>query len=46
MENAALPLLTVGLTQGTFEKAFDVNSEVEWELSEDGDLNIEVSPTF
>jgi hypothetical protein len=46
IENVALPLLVVGLTQGTFEKAFDVNSEVEWELSEDGDLNIEVIPSL
>jgi hypothetical protein len=43
MENVALPLLGVGLTQGLFEKAFDVESEVEWELSDDGDLTVEVT---
>lgn len=44
IENAALSLLTVGSTQGLFEKAFRTESEVEWELSEDGDLAIEVIP--
>lgn len=46
IENVALPLLVAGLTQGTFEKAFDINSEVEWELTEDGDLDIEVIPVY
>jgi len=46
IENAALPLLAVGSTQGLYEKAFDIYSKVEWELSEDGDLTIEVTPTF
>ncbi|MBN2026031.1 MAG: hypothetical protein JW854_04660 [Actinobacteria bacterium] len=46
IENAALPLLAVGLTQGLYEKAFDIYSKVEWELSEDGDLTIEVAPSF
>jgi hypothetical protein len=45
IENVALPLLVVGLTQGTFEKAFDLGSEVEWEVTGDGDLDIEVIPS-
>lgn len=45
IENVALPLLVVGLTQGTFEKAFNMGSEVEWEISDDGDLEIEVIPS-
>lgn len=45
IENAALPLLAVGLTQGTFEKAFNVNSEVEWEVYDDGALEVEVIPS-
>ncbi len=44
MENVALPLLGVGLTQGLFEIAFGGESEVEWELKEDGDLLVEVIP--
>ncbi len=45
MENVALPLLGVGLTQGLFEKAFNLDSEVEWELTADGDLGVEVIPS-
>lgn len=44
VENVALPLLGVGLAQGLFERAFQVESEVEWELTGDGDLVIEVMP--
>jgi hypothetical protein len=44
LENAALHLLGVGLTQGLFELAFGIESEVEWELSEEGDLEVEVTP--
>lgn len=44
MVNVALPLLGVGLAQGLFEKAFNIESRVEWELKEDGDLFIEVTP--
>jgi hypothetical protein len=39
-------LLVVGLVQGIFEMAFDVNSYVEWELSEEGDLTVEVTPNI
>ena len=46
LENAALPLLVVGMTQGLFEKTFDRESEVEWELGDDGDLQVEVKPRF
>jgi len=44
MENVALPLMGVGLTQGLFERAFNVESWVEWELHDDGDLFVEVGP--
>ncbi len=44
MENVALPLLGVGLAQGLFERAFQVESDVEWELTGDEDLLIEVMP--
>ena len=42
--NAAGHLLTVGMVQGLFEMAFDVGSSVEWELSPEGDLKVEVRP--
>ncbi|MBC7230400.1 MAG: hypothetical protein H5T74_08435 [Actinobacteria bacterium] len=44
LENSTLHLLGVGLAQGLFEKAFGVESEVEWELHDDGDLEVQVSP--
>ena len=44
VDNAACYLMTAGLAQGLFEMAFDVESYVEWELSRDGDLEIEVTP--
>jgi hypothetical protein len=45
IENAAVHLLVVGLAQGLFEMAFGIDSNVDWELSEQGDLEIEVIPT-
>ncbi|MFW6113509.1 MAG: hypothetical protein ACOC78_01140 [Actinomycetota bacterium] len=44
LENAALHLLVVGLVQGLYEQTWDTNSRVEWELSDEGDLEIEVYP--
>ncbi len=44
MENVALPLLGVGLAQGLFERAFRMESEVDWELDDEGDLLVEVLP--
>jgi hypothetical protein len=44
LENAALHLMGIGIAQGFFELAFNVESEVDWELSEDGVLEIEVRP--
>lgn len=42
--NSIMHLMVVGLVQGIFEMAFDVDSFVEWELSEEGDLAMEVAP--
>lgn len=39
-----LHLIVVGLVQGLYELAFDIESKVDWELSEAGDLKIEVTP--
>jgi hypothetical protein len=44
IENVALPLLAVGTTQGLFDKAFNSESEVEWEITGEGDLELEVMP--
>jgi uncharacterized C2H2 Zn-finger protein len=42
--NAAGHLLAVGMVQGLFEMAFDMPSNVQWELSDEGDLDVEVRP--
>lgn len=44
IDNAAGYLLTVGMVQGIFEVAFGIDSNVVWELSEEGDLEVEVKP--
>jgi hypothetical protein len=44
LANAALPLIVVGMMQGAFETFLGVDSSVEWSLSEDWDLEIEVTP--
>ena len=45
LENAALPLIIVGIAQGFFELGFGIDStKVDWELSEDGSLEAEVKP--
>jgi hypothetical protein len=43
LDNAVLHPLLVGLAQGLYEKAFHVDSVVEWELSEKGELIVEVT---
>jgi hypothetical protein len=42
MENPALHLALVGLVQGYFEAANGVDSTAEWELSEEGALEVEI----
>ena len=44
IDNTSGHLMTVGLAQGIFEMALDVDSFVEWETSEEGDLILEVTP--
>jgi hypothetical protein len=44
IDNAAGYLMTVGMVQGLFEMAFDVESHVEWALSDQGNLEVEISP--
>jgi hypothetical protein len=42
LDNAALPLISVGVMQGVFEKALKQESIVEWELSPNNDLDINI----
>jgi hypothetical protein len=42
LDNACLPLLLLGFIQGTFELAFDLESDIEWEISEEGHLSMEI----
>lgn len=44
IDNAAGYLLIVGMAQALFETAVDVESNVEWEISKDSDLDVEVTP--
>ena len=44
LENAVLHLMLVGMMQGIFDAALDLDSTVDWEISRRGDLDIEVKP--
>jgi hypothetical protein len=44
IENAVLPLMIVGMMQGVFEMAFDLESDVDWEYTDQRDLRMEISP--
>ncbi len=44
LDNAAIHLMVVGLVQGIYEMAQGTESAVEWELSPEGDLSVEVRP--
>jgi hypothetical protein len=44
IDSAILHLMIVGLVQGLFEMAFNVDSNAEWELSDQGDLTIQITP--
>jgi hypothetical protein len=45
IDNVALPLIVMGLAQGFFEMGFSIDStDVDWELSEDETLEMEVKP--
>jgi hypothetical protein len=44
IDNVSGHLLTIGIVQGLFEIAFDVASFADWELSEEGNLTVEVVP--
>jgi hypothetical protein len=44
LENPTLHHSVIGFTQALFELAFKVRSGVDWEISGDGDLLVEVTP--
>ncbi len=44
VDNVALHLMVIGLAQGLFELAFGLESEVSWELSEEGALELTIIP--
>jgi hypothetical protein len=44
LENTVMHLMMVGLIQGLYEMVFGVESRIEWELSDDDDLEVEVTP--
>jgi hypothetical protein len=44
LDNACLHLLTIGMVQGIYEMVHGVESNLEWELSGDGDLELEITP--
>ncbi len=45
LENAALPLIVIGIAQGFFEMGFGIDSSsVDWDILEGGDLEAEVKP--
>ncbi len=44
VENVALHLMVIGLAQGLFEQAFDLESAASWTLSEDGTLELTLIP--
>jgi len=44
INNVSGHLMTIGMVQGLFEMAFDLESTVDWELSDEGDLEVQVSP--
>lgn len=46
LARAAFPLWVVGLVQGLYELVFGEGSAVEWELKDDGRLEIEISPAL
>lgn len=44
IDNAADYLITTGIAQGLFETGFGVDSSVDWEVSDEGVLQVEVIP--
>ena len=43
INNTVLPAIIVGLVQGSYEKSLDIASHVEWQCSDEGRLELEVT---
>ncbi|MFW6113465.1 MAG: hypothetical protein ACOC78_00905 [Actinomycetota bacterium] len=44
LHNPCLHLIVAGMVQGNFEMAFGVESDIEWELNGQGNLEVQVTP--
>lgn len=44
IQNAFLHLMVVGLVQGLYEMTYDVDTHLEWSFSEDGELEVSLTP--
>lgn len=44
IENAFLHLMVVGLVQGLYEMTYDIDTNLEWSFSEEGELEISLTP--
>ena len=44
VENPSLPLVTVGNALGFYELITGMRGSVSWEIMDDGDLKVELSP--
>ena len=44
LDNATMHLLLTGMLQGVFDATYDVDSNVEWKLTEEESLEAEVQP--
>jgi len=44
LDNVCMHLMVAGMVQGLFEMSYGVESDIEWELTEEGDLRVEVTP--
>ena len=44
LDNALMPLMVVGQTQGMYEHVFGIESRVEWEFTREGTLVIQITP--
>ncbi|OFW55498.1 MAG: hypothetical protein A2V52_03875 [Actinobacteria bacterium RBG_19FT_COMBO_54_7] len=46
IDDAACYFMTLGMAQGLFEMAFGLDSRIEWQISAEGDLELEVVPVI
>jgi hypothetical protein len=44
LNNTTLHLIIVGMMQGLFEPAYDTDTEVDFEFTEESDLELEIKP--